>query len=86
MYCGDMHHLLTFSAEDGRCSIQVFLVDVRILEARASMAQIQQAARALIQRCAPSSGGVAINIGACLFTVLPSSKSMNADDTQPDID
>lgn len=83
MYYEDVNLLLTFSADDGQCSIQVFLIDTRTLEARASTAQIQQAARVLIQQCAPASGGIAVNIGAFLFAVLLNSKSMNADDTQP---
>ena len=70
-----------FLAEDGRCNIQVFLIDAGTLEARASMAQIRLAAFAVLQQCAPASGGIAINIGLCLVAILLISQSMGLNDT-----
>lgn len=57
----------------------MFLVDVSTREARASEAQVQQAAFAVFQHCAPASGGIAINIGASLVAILLLSRSMDTD-------
>ena len=48
----------------GKCSINPFLVEP-YTTGKASAKNIADGAYALIERCAPRSGGIAVNIGQC---------------------
>ena len=55
-------NIADFQKGKGKCAIDSILV-APYEEARASVSQVSEAAYALIERCAPRSGGIAVNIG-----------------------